>query len=132
MSQENVAVVLRGYDAWSRGEFDSAYADADPDIEWVEDPGFPEAGTYRGREAIALYFSNWRNVFESFEVAVEETLERTEHVVAYVVIRGRIRESGTEVEMRTAHVWTFRGATVIRGQAFLDRSKALDAVGLSE
>jgi ketosteroid isomerase-like protein len=49
MSQENVDLVRRGYEALARGDFDALFQVLDPDVEIRDAANFPEAGVYRGR-----------------------------------------------------------------------------------
>jgi hypothetical protein len=41
-------------------------------------------------------------------------------------------ESGALPELRYFHVWSFRGATVIRLENFRERAEALESVGLGD
>ena len=41
MSQENIEVVRRILETWSRGDFDAALAMMDPEIEWYDPPQEP-------------------------------------------------------------------------------------------
>jgi ketosteroid isomerase-like protein len=46
--------------------------------------------------------------------------------------RGRGASSGVAAELEQAHVVTLRGGKIVRFDSYLDRRKALEAVGLSE
>ena len=61
-----------------------------------------------------------------------DVIDCGDDVVAFVRYRGRGTESGVEVEASMANVWTIRDGKAIRLRQFLDRGKALEAVGLSE
>jgi ketosteroid isomerase-like protein len=45
---------------------------------------------------------------------------------------GRMRGTDSEVRNRFFHAWTFRDGKVVHISAHLDRSRALEAAGLSE
>jgi ketosteroid isomerase-like protein len=64
--------------------------------------------------------------------AAEELIEAENSVVVAIYQRGVGRGSGAPTEWRAFHVWTFRGRSVIRLEAFPNRAKALEAVGLRE
>ena len=52
-------------------------------------------------------------------------------MVTLAIERGRGRASGAVVESRqTAHVWTLRAGRAVRLDLYLDRAKALAALGL--
>ena len=48
MSRENVDLVLTGYEAWDRGDIETAFAPIDEDFEFHEDPQYPEQGVIEG------------------------------------------------------------------------------------
>jgi Domain of unknown function (DUF4440) len=53
MSQEDLAVMRRWFDAWNRADLD-AFADLyDADAELITDPSWVEAGPFHGRAADA-------------------------------------------------------------------------------
>jgi ketosteroid isomerase-like protein len=52
MSQENIEIVRRGFEAGNRGDLDGAVADFAPDCEYIPSDVHPgAAGVYRGPEA---------------------------------------------------------------------------------
>ncbi len=136
MSEENVEIVRRIYDAVERGDIDTVLALYDPEIEWVFGRSpfriFFKHDTYRGHEGLRRmigerYHDAWREI----EDEIEELIEAGDRVVSVVSSRGRGRASGVEVEKLHAGVWTFRAGKVVRVE-WMDREKALKAAGLSE
>ena len=55
MSQENVEIVRSVYEAVKRGDLETAGSLIHPDIEFHTYDRSPEAGVYRGREAVRKY-----------------------------------------------------------------------------
>jgi ketosteroid isomerase-like protein len=55
-----------------------------------------------------------------------------DNVVALVRWRGRGKASGAQGEISTAMVWTVREQTITSIEFYLDRARALEAVGLRE
>ena len=55
-----------------------------------------------------------------------------DRVLVFVLANGVGGGSGAEVEGRFAHLATFRGGKLMRAEVYTDRSKALEAAGLSE
>ena len=53
-------------------------------------------------------------------------------VVVLLRARGRGRGSGVEVDNRIAHVWSYRGNTIVRMVVYEEQAEALEAVGLRE
>ena len=132
MSRENVQRLLTGYEAFARRDLDAILEMAHPEIEAHDPPEMPDAAVHHGREAVRRDWEQTLDLFEDFTVDVEQVFDAGEEVVLFLHYRGRGRESGAEVEMQMAHVVTFRGGQAIRFRQFLDRTKALEAAGLSE
>ena len=55
MSQENIEVVRRSFDAWNRGDLAAYLGCFDPEVEWTTTGRYVEAGTYRGHEGLLRY-----------------------------------------------------------------------------
>jgi ketosteroid isomerase-like protein len=132
MSEESVEMIRRGYEAFNRGDLDSAIADLDPEIEWLGPGDLPDApSVYRGHDGVRAFWALWNDVFERFWVEIEEMIDAGDHVVALVRVHGRGRDSGIEVETPIyPHVWTVRDGKSVRMEMMPSRREALEAVGL--
>jgi ketosteroid isomerase-like protein len=138
MSQENVEVVRRaiggitlaGHDADARAASVERF---DPDLEFEEDPRFPEARTYRGRSEVLRYFTEFVSQFDQYVFTWEELLDAGGHdVLACLHIHGRGKGSSAEFDIRSGWVFTVRDGGIVRIRAYYERAEALKAVGLSE
>jgi hypothetical protein len=49
-TKNSIAELRLAYDAFNRGDIDSAVRFLDPEVEWTEPPDFPGGGTYHGIE----------------------------------------------------------------------------------
>ena len=71
-TEENIALIRRGLDAFSRGDFDAAWNDMDPDVEWhlaFRLPDLPlDKDVYRGPEEIGELWSAFRSAWQSLTV----------------------------------------------------------------
>src|SRR6266545_2705094 len=132
MSEENVEIVRRMYEAIGRDDWEGAFRDVHPDAEWETDPRVPNAGIYRGREEIQRFFEDQAAPFEESAIEPEEFFAQGDHVVAFVRVRRRPKGSTAEVEYRIGTLWTVRNGEIVRGQGFAERQKALEAAGLRE
>lgn len=128
--QEIIASLRRTYDAFNRGDFDSAIEIADPEVELTTTGGFT---SLRGADKLRAWMEpvTLENVSmepEHFDVAGD-------NVLVHQLSRGRGVESGISVEMRFWIVWTINEAgRVTRIVAYRndEEAKARNAAGLSE
>jgi ketosteroid isomerase-like protein len=130
MSQENMEVVGKLYEAFARGEIDSILAQVDPEIEFDLSDRLPDEGIHRGREAYRQFLKRTFELWAGFRVEVEELLDVGDAVVALIHTTATGRASGIEVDERVAHVLWLRDATPYRFKVFGERAKALEAAGL--
>src|ERR687897_2759736 len=132
MSQETIANLKRGYEAFNRGDASVAVALSTPDVEWGATGAFPGVeGVYRGPEAIREWMDVIRSAWADFEVRLDEVLhDEGDVLVVTELLRGRGRSSGVEVEMRVFSVYRFEEGKIRRREAFTERNSALEAAGL--
>jgi ketosteroid isomerase-like protein len=134
-SRENVEVIRGMYERWFQGD-PSLFEAFDPEIELHPDPSADWVGVddvYRGHAGIRSYMRQVYEALEDYRPEVEELRDVGDKVLTLAIEHGRGRGSGAVVEARqTAHVWTMRANRAIRGDLYLDRSRALDALGLTE
>ena len=134
MSQENVEVVRRAYEAFNAGELGTVLAILDPDIEWnASDVFFDQPRTYRGRRAWQEEFlHDLMQIFEEYRGEPEEIRDAGDKVVAVAQMGGTGRRSGAKAMARVAHVFTFRDGSLVRFTEVKDVGEALEAAGLAE
>ena len=135
MSEENVEIVRRVYDAVARRDAETVLAlyDAEVEWDWTRVPGlFGQGGLYRGREGLRAWFREWSEGLEHIEYEAEELIATDDHVISKSDMRGRGRTSGVEVGATLYAVWTFRDGKIVRVAWFSSRPEALEAAGLEE
>ena len=133
MSQDNVEIIRGTYTAWLAGDFAAALATLDEDIEVHPDPEAAWVGigdVYRGHDGIRSYLRLVYEVFEEYRPEVEQLIDAGDRVLTLAIEHGRGRGSGAEVKaQKTAHVWTLRDGRAVRLDLYLDRDRAVKAVG---
>jgi len=132
MSQENVEAIRRIYDGWAGGDFEASVDVLDPHVVLVMSPEFPDSGTYLGLEGVAEYTRGFLEPWSRITIEGEEFAAAGDSVIVAVRQAGTGTGSGAATEFRYFHVWSFRGAKVIRLETFRDRAAAFEAAGLSE
>ena len=146
MSQEPLEVVRRMFDQASRAEepgrrrfnaldldaWEAIFSALAPDVEFNEDPRFPEAGVHRGIDAVRSYLARFAESFDEFSFEVEDFVElERDRVLALLRLTTRGIGSGVKVEVEPGWIVTVRNGVVVRVDAFIDRKEALETVGLS-
>jgi len=133
MSQENVEVVRRIYDALGRP--DAVAALWHPEVEfdvsrdiWAAVVG---GGHYRGPDGVRNWLLDLYGAWEQLDLDCEELIDAGEQVVSVLSVRGRGKASGIEVGYQPAGIWRLRGGKVVRVVWFATREDALEAVRLS-
>jgi uncharacterized protein len=132
MSEENVEVVRRGYEAFNRGDLDGMVADFAPTFEYVASGAVPgTGGVYRGPEGLKE-FMGWFGEFSGARAEINELIDAGDQVLVGITARGRGKQSGVESGWHVWHLWTLREGKIVRGQGFTDRAAVLEAAGLRE
>lgn len=131
MSQENVEVVRRAFDAYARDDLEALLEELDQGVEWKQ---FEEPAPVYGRNNVRGAIRRWNETWDQLQVQAEEYIDAGEFVVVLLRFRGLGRASGAPVEQATYHVFTVRNGRIARMVEYGPgkRSEALEAVGLSE
>ena len=134
MSQENLELVQRGYELFSRGDIRAIHESIDeicqPDVE-LRAGRHIDSGPAQGREALKDWYSQLLGAFD-FKWEPEEFIDTGDAVVVIVRQVGRGKASGAEATNRIVHVFGFRQGKVTYIEAYGTKDKALEAVGLRE
>ena len=103
-----------------------------PEIQYRTYAHSPEAGVYRGREAVLEYHERVFGMFEHVRIEVEEVLSAGDRMV--VISRVHTVPRGTEAEIvqTVVDIWTLRDGLLAERRPFSTREEALAAAGLRE
>jgi len=134
MSQENVELVRRGFDAYNRRDLAGLLENWAPDavVDWSRSRGF-DAGVFRGHDAIRAH---WQRLLESFDdvrIEVVDPIEEVEDGLLVVEHLGYLRgRDGIEVQTRSALLITTRDGQTASFTLYQTKQEALEAAGLRE
>ena len=132
MSQENVEIVRRAFDAVNRRDLDGFLALMDEEVEAISGLVAME-GEYQGHAGIRRWWQNLLDVFPDFNVEVVEVRDLGGgSVLATLRWRGHGAGSGTPVDFSLWNASRIRGGKCVWWRAFGDKAEALEAVGLRE
>jgi ketosteroid isomerase-like protein len=126
MSQENVELVRRIYDAWERDESATDFIAAD--LEYVNPSYAVEPGSRRGRKSLAVV----RDTYADFKIKVERIIDAGDETVVLAHYTASGPSSGVPVAGEHGYVWTVKEGLAVRFQWFRSHAEALEAAGLSE
>ena len=135
MSDENVEVFRRFFDAYDRRDRDAVAACLHPEVEWhtIAGPVFGIDALHGRAEMLAFMFEQIPEEFPDFRATLEETtLLGNDQVLTVANYVGHGVGSGARVEMRTAALSSFSGGTIALFREFPTRAEALEAAGLRE
>jgi len=133
MSDKNVEIVQRAWDAWLGGNLDALSELWDDDVVWdlTHFRDWPD-NRHEGHEVVKRFLSEWLEVWSGYEVGVDERFEAPDgRVVTLAWQRGRGHRSGLQMDMQWAEIATIRDGKIALLVQYDDRSKALAAVGMT-
>ena len=113
MSQQNLELVQRLYEAWSNGDLEGTTDAFAEDVEWHGHPQLPEPGPYGSRDEVRVWMEQFREAWGELSADPVELIDAGDSVVALVRMSGRGRGSGVEVRGGVdVHIMTFRNGEV--------------------
>jgi ketosteroid isomerase-like protein len=134
MSQENMEIARRVYDATVRSDWNTMSELVDPDVEFRGTVGGLEEGRIEHgvQQFIEVFEKEDLDAWEERRFEPKDFIDAGDCVVVLQREYRRGRGSGVELEAETAVVFEVRGGRVVRIQGYMDPVSALEAVGLSE
>jgi len=134
MSEENVDVVRRAFEAYSRGDIDEVLRLCDEDIVIIQAPEVPGAPPrHDGHAGVLEAFGLWPAQWDDYRVEIRRVLaDPGDYVVVGTHQSGRGKESGVEVQADFTFVFAVRNGRIAEWRIFVRESDGLAAVGLGE
>jgi ketosteroid isomerase-like protein len=131
MADEDVELVRRTYEAYSRGDLAAAGSAYSEDTVWDVSRFRPDEGVHRGLEELAKYLGSWRETWTDHSFALESVVDAGDVVVAVIREGGRGESSGAPVTIRYGQVITVRDGKIVETVVYRDPDDALRAAGTS-
>jgi ketosteroid isomerase-like protein len=117
---------------FSSDGIDAALSHVHPDITWHAPPEWLERSVYVGHEGLRDLAASWSQNFEEYRLSVERTVDLgDQRALALLRQRGRIPDSGVEVEQAVAFIGEVRDDRIARVDVFFSWEAGLEAAGLS-
>ncbi len=122
---------LRGaYAALNRNDIPAMLKAFDPQVEWIEPPGYPAGGTYRGHAEVEAHLSKARETWAEGSCEPERFIVAGDKIVVFLHVRVRLKHATEWIDGRLADVFTFRNGKAIQMRTFDDRRQALEWAGV--
>jgi hypothetical protein len=131
MSQENVELVLRAYDAFNRRDWDAFVALMDDDVEIVTRIAVIEGGRH-GRDGMRRWWETMLTAFPDYDIEVVDMRDVGDVTLASLRALGRGAGSDVPFEDLLWHAGRWRRGKCVWWRAFETEAEALEALGLRE
>jgi ketosteroid isomerase-like protein len=133
MSQENLDLVRRATEAFSRGDLEGFLEDWAPNavVDWSNSRGL-EARVYRGHAEVRAFAEQFREAFEDFRVELLDLAEVDDATLVAENIAYLHGRDGVPVQARSAWLITIRDGQQTSLTLYQTRREALEAAGLSK
>jgi uncharacterized protein len=126
MASGNIDSLQSAYEGFGKRDIEAVLAVMSPDIVWDASDALAHTGVFHGHEGVIEYLSGLAGVWEDFELDPEQFVEAADgrNVMILGVTRGRLIETGEQVEARFAHIGEVKGGKIVRWKICLDRAVA--------
>ena len=119
------------WEAFIRNDGATALAAFDPDVEW-DGTNLPDGKVSRGLEAVADHAARWADMWETWEVELEDVIDAGEdRVIAFIRERGRSK-AGLEANERHSELYVVRDGKIVYRKGFSDADEALVEAGFGD
>ena len=124
----NIQTVEALYRAVRANDYAAFAALCIPDVEWIQNKGFPGGATQRGAQAVVdEVFRVFDSAWENWGFDIEQYLDAGDSVVVTGKYRGRYRASGKSFSASAAHIYDLKGGKIYRFRQFTDTKFVCDA-----
>jgi ketosteroid isomerase-like protein/rhodanese-related sulfurtransferase len=130
MSEEDLEIVRRAYEAYAKGDLATARQAYSEDTVWDVTRFRPDEGIHRGKEDLAGYIRSWRETWAEHSFSLEQALDAGDRVVAVIVESGTGKGSGAPVTIRYGQVIKVSGGKIAETIVYRDVDEALEVAGL--
>jgi len=117
------------YSAYRAKDHEAFLRVCSPDLEWVQNEGFPRGATWRGaRNVVEGVFRAFDQTWEGWAFEIEQVIEAGQTIVVIGRYTGRHRDTGRRFRSAAAHVYDVADGRVARFRQFADTKPIWDAM----
>lgn len=109
------------YQAFAEKDMETIRSLFAPDIEWIQNPGFPDGAHHVGVESVINnVFSRFKDSWEDWAASIDEWLDAGESIIALGEYRGTFRATGKQMTAAFAHVYRLKDGKILRFNQYTD------------
>jgi uncharacterized protein len=125
----NLETIQELYRAFRKKDYEAFLRICDPDLEWIQNEGFPQGKTYKGAAAVieGVFKTNdqrWVN----FSFRIDQFLEARGSVIVIGAYVGHNRELNKPLHATAAHIYDLTDGKVWRFRMFADTKVIWDSM----
>jgi hypothetical protein len=125
----NLEIVKGMYGAFARRDGIAIRNYFHPDIEWIQNEGFPDGGRHVGIDTLMNeVFPRLRTQWENWQVVIDEYLDAGQAIVALGEYRGTHKSTGKSMTAAFAHVYDVREGRITRYRQYTDTAVVREAM----
>ena len=131
--QANVALVLKLYEAFGRGDIQTILSHVDANTVWeVEAPAsVPYSGVTKGVEGATKFFKAIGETMDEIGLDMAPFAAQGDNVVTAGRYKARIKATGRRIDVPLVHLWTIRNGKVTLYQNMSDTGAIAEAYSAS-
>ena len=125
----NLEIVQRMYAAFGNRDRDTILELFDPQIEWVQNEGFPGGGRHVGAEAVLNdVFAKFRLEWAVWQAVVSDWIDAGNTIVAIGEYRGTYKATGRSMKAAFAGVYRVRDGRIVSFHQYTDTAMIAGAM----
>jgi ketosteroid isomerase-like protein len=131
--QANADLVLKLYDAFSRGDIQTILNHVSEDIHW-ETPApksVPYAGTFSGPKGVQQFFTALGGTQRNQKLTTDEVVAQGDKVVTIGRYSADVTETGKHLDAFVVHVFTVQNGRITRFMDYGDTAAMVEAYSKS-
>jgi ketosteroid isomerase-like protein len=118
--------------AWNTRDIEAFINYCDPQIEFHSAMDAVGGAVYHGHDGLQSYYRDAEDAWgDDIRLEPEAYFDLGEHTLAFLVARGRGRQSGAEVALPGAQVLRWRDGLIVFHKGYADREDAIRDLGVS-
>jgi ketosteroid isomerase-like protein len=126
VSEEDVAVAQKLWDAWERGDIEGMFELIHPEIVSTQFPEQVGVEDHHGHDGVREVMEDWIGTWDDYEIELLDVREAgSDTVVLSLHQRGRGKGSGAAMEGDVWFVWRMRDGKLVRWQMFSSEAEAV-------